>query len=124
LPQLNALRQRRIYEGQLASSLEIQIAETRRFELDCALYQFGGAAKERALDILGNDPAIGRPHVENAALWQWSFGEFDLIYAISGDFSKLVLLELRPQSVRQRQPLEQVFAVIDRINAIKRLFGL
>ena len=62
--------------------------------------------------------------MENAALWQWSFGEFDLIYAISGDFSKLVLLELRPQSVRQRQPLEQMFAVIDRINAIKRLFGL
>ena len=104
--------------------LEIELAETKRFQLDCALYGFERERKARALETLGADPAIGRPYSDNAALWIWPTGEFDLIYAISADFSKLVLVELRPKSLRQGKFLDRMFVAIDRINAVKRLFGL
>lgn len=107
----------------MTSILQIEIAETQRFRLDCALYSYEGERRARALEILGADPAIGRPYVENTALWLWSFDGFDFIYAVSGDFSRLVLLELRPQSLRQGKMLDRIFTTIDRINAIKRLFG-
>lgn len=108
----------------MAQSLDIEVAETKRFELDCALYSFQGKRKERALETLSADPAIGRPYSREAPLWLWTVGEFDLIYAISGDFSKIVLVELRPRSLRQGRLLDRVFDTIERVNALKRLFGL
>ena len=47
-----------------------------------------------------------------------------MIYAISADFSKLVLLELRPHADVPGTVTKSIFDVIERINAVKRLFGL
>lgn len=108
----------------MAPGFEIIVAETRRFQLDCALYGLEGARKLKRIDSLGADPTIGRPYAEKTGLWVWSIGGHDLIYAISGDFSKLVLVELRPSSLPRGKLLDRLFVVIDRINAVKKLFGL
>ncbi|MBB4002285.1 hypothetical protein [Aurantimonas endophytica] len=108
----------------MAPGFQIIVAETRRFQLDCALYGLDSVRKLRLIDALGSDPTIGRPYAEKTGLWVWSIGDYDLIYAISGDFSKLVLVELRPSSLPQGKLLDRLFVVIDRINAVKKLFGL
>lgn len=108
----------------MVPTLTRQIAMTQRFRLDCALYGFGDDSLLRATQILVDDPVVGHPYIDNVALWSWQFGEFDLIYAISGDFSKLVLLELRPHVEKPGSTIERMFSAIDRINAIKRLFGV
>ena len=89
-----------------------------------ALYGLEGARKLRLIETLGSDPMIGRPYAEKTGLWVWSIGDYDLIYAISGDLAKLVLVELRPSSLRPGKLLDRVFVVIERINALKKLFGL
>ncbi|WP_223999247.1 hypothetical protein [Aureimonas sp. SA4125] len=110
--------------GAVLPTLTLQIAMTRRFELDCALYGLTEEALLRAREILVADPAVGHPYVDNVALWSWQHAGYDVIYAISGDFSKLVLLELRPHVEVPGKMIERILSTIDRVNAIKRLFGI
>lgn len=104
--------------------LRLEVFETHRFTLDCAFYGLDEESLRRAVELLVSDPAIGDPLVGNPALWCWQFGGHDLIYAISGDFSKLVLLELQPHAESSGKLAERIFDTLDRIDAIKRLFGL
>ncbi|MEX6504802.1 hypothetical protein [Jiella sp. M17.18] len=104
--------------------LDVEIAETRRFQLDCALYGLSEAAKLRALVQMESDPAIGRSRADKPSLWEWELGEFSITYALAGEMNKIVLLELRPRVEKPTQLLKRTWEAIDRINALKRLFGL
>ncbi|MCP3055396.1 hypothetical protein [Aurantimonas marianensis] len=77
-------------------TLKIEVGETRRFLLDRAFYGLSDDRKDRMFARLESDPAVGTPRADRTSLWDWRFGEFEVTYAISDDFGKIVLLELRP----------------------------
>jgi len=104
--------------------MDITIAETRRFELDCAFFGFDEERKAAAIKHLKSDPVIGEQRPDNSRLWEWQFGHFEITYAISEDFSRIVLLEVRPATAKQTKIIETIWDVIDKVNKIKRLFGL
>ena len=108
----------------MVDRLEIVIVETKRFRLDCALYGFREAEKEReVIEILNGDPTIGVTYDGNAALRVWNFAAYDIFSAISGEFSKLVLVELRPHGDTQVKLIERLFDAVEKTNAFKGPLG-
>ncbi|HEY9058703.1 MAG TPA: hypothetical protein VIN77_16270 [Aurantimonas sp.] len=105
-------------------TLKIEVGETRRFLLDRAFYGLSDDRKDRMFAQLESDPAVGTPRADRTSLWDWRFGEFDVTYAISNDFSTNVLLELRPRTEKPAPRLERTWDAFDKINKIKRLIGL
>ena len=105
-------------------TLDVRIAETRRFQVDCALYGVGKEKKELLFSRLKADPIIGRPRADTPSVWQWEFAGLEISYAMSEDFSRLVLLAARPPAPRPARLWQQAWDVIDKINKLKRLLGL
>lgn len=104
-------------------SFEIEIGETERFQLDCALYGLERELHSRALSILRSDPVVGTQRTEVPNLWDWSFRTFRITYGLSSDLSRLVLLRVVPEEAPKSQALARILTVIRTINDIKRLFG-
>lgn len=105
-------------------TLDVSIAETRRFQLDCALYSLSSEKKEILFARLKADPIIGRPRADTPSVWLWEFAGLEISYAMSEDFSSLVLLAARPPAPRPARLWERTWDVIDKINKLKRLVGL
>lgn len=91
--------------------------------MDCAFFSFGEFLKADAVRHLKRDPVIGNQRADNPRLWEWRFGSYDITYAISDDFSRIVLLEVRPATAKQTRIVEQIWDLIDKVNKIKRLLG-
>ncbi|PHP66095.1 hypothetical protein CSC94_15970 [Zhengella mangrovi] len=105
-------------------TLRIEIAETDRFRLDCAMYGLDDAVKARKLDQLRADPVIGVQKPGQSRLWEWQSAGFVFSYLLADDLSRLVLVELRPKSAPETGLTERFWIWVDRIGKLKRLFGV
>ncbi|HDZ73466.1 MAG TPA: hypothetical protein ENH55_11995 [Aurantimonas coralicida] len=105
-------------------ALDIEVGETRRFLLDCAMYGVNAEKHEALLRLLKGDPVVGRQRPGSPSLWDWEFSGNRITYALSDDCSRLVLLRLTPAEAPKASRLLQIMKLIRTINEIKRLFGL
>lgn len=107
----------------LCMTLRIEIAETERFKLDCAMYGLERKNRLRAFAQVQSDPVIGKPVHGEQGLRRWTTGGLELTYALSDDISRVVFLTARPPSPAAPNLLRKAMHAIDHINRIKRLFG-
>ncbi len=103
--------------------LEIELAETKRFQTDCALHGLEGDRFEAALDILRSDPVVGTQRPEAPALWDWTFRGLRITYGLSEELDRIVLLRAVPVEAPRSRAIGAILRLIRVINDVKRLFG-
>ncbi|MCB8837892.1 hypothetical protein [Aurantimonas sp. VKM B-3413] len=103
--------------------LEVELAETEQFQLDCALYGLEGEPLDSALSVLRSNPIVGTPRPESASLWDWTFRRMRITYAASEEFSRIVLLRVVPVETSKSEALSTILRVVRIINDVRRLFG-
>ena len=103
--------------------LEIELAETKRFQLDCGLYGLEGELLETALGILRSDPIIGMQRAESPILWDWTFRGLRITYGLSEGLDRIVLLRAVPVEAPKSGAIAAILRLIRVINDVKRLFG-
>jgi hypothetical protein len=107
----------------LPPRLEVELAETKRFQTDRALHGLEGDRLEAALDILRSDPVVGTQRPEASALWDWTSRGLRITYGLSEELERIVLLRAVPMEAPSSGAVATILRLIRVINDVKRLFG-